>query len=788
MLFATLAVCFLPHAAEAGLPRDGGLIRLKYRTKVVTGITVGTWTSWNWTSFKPGCPKGQWWNDYTRWRPIIETYWTVERWRAWAWLDNNIIIYETPRLWSGPFTYTVWQRQRIWVLKILPQAWDSVWSRYGYDQIFYRDNIIMANWTQIDEIPGVLNHTVYVDEVPLYRYTSVPKEPVPFSDLMALDLGTLPPGGHTIRVKAGLKDGTVDPNFFVLHFTSMSAVEQFCGLEVLNVTRGTSASFKVRVRNNLDEARAVYFRVSDYDRLRWDIDVIGNGTVIPPGDSFFDVFVYAQPHTPIGETIDVEIVAMTLEGLLSFFDVSYPAPAGHLSSVKFRARVVAGSPTITVEPTVVFPSKNVTVRGYGFTPNSTVGVAFSAMDGIVANVNTGATGNFTAYLYVPSGLAYGVYAVAAIDGNGNVAVANLTVSVDVEALRYIPPLDVKLDVGSIHFRGEVAEFYVLTSFNGTRVNATINYATLYYSNGTLQADLTANVVRIGTGLYRVPYTLPIKATEGMYVLVVDARYVTPTVESQGTSFKGFLVSPTLTQWNAWLTSIKDDVGIIRTDVGTIKVDVAAIKPVIMKIDADVVTLKTDVGTIKADVTLIKTLLTNMNATITSLITNAKGEVLAAISAGKTTILAKLDALNATLIAVKGDVALIKTDVGVINADVAAIKPVIMKIDADVVTLKTDVGTIKADVAIIKPTLSRVEGDVATIKTQVGVINGTVTDIKGDVLTVKTDAGTIKLRVEELRTIIGLVWSGSGDVLLSLIAAIGAVASTALLLRKKYPKA
>jgi len=732
MLLATLAVSLLPHAAEAGLPRDGGLIRLKSSAKVVTGITVGSWTPWNWTSSKAGCPNGQWWNEYTRWRPIIETHWTVERWRAWAWLDNNIVIYETPRLWSGPFTYTVWQRQKIWVLKILPQAWVPSTSRYGYHQIFYRDNVIMANWTQIDEIPSVLNHTVYVDEVPLYSYTSVP---VPFSDLMALDLSTLPPGEHTIRVKAGLKVGTIDPNFFVLPFTSMSAVELFSGLEVLNVTRGTSASFKVRVRNNLDEARAVYFRVSDYDRLRWDIDVIGNGTVIPPGDSFFDVFVYAQPHTPIGETIDVKIVAMTLEGLLSFFDVSYPAPAGHLSSVKFQARVVAGSPTITVEPTVVFPPKSVTVRGHGFTPSSTVGVAFSAMDGIVANVNTGATGNFTAYLYVPPGLAYGVYAVAAIDANGNVAVANLTVSVDVEALRYIPPLDVKLDVGSIHFRGEVAEFYVLTSFNGTRVNATINYATLYYSNGTLQAVLTAKVVRIGTGLYRVPYTLPINAVEGMYMLVVDARYVTSTVNTQGPSFKGFLVSPTLTQWNAWLTSIKDDVGVIRTDIGTIKVDVAAIKPVITKIDADVVTLKTDVGIIKADVAVIKP----------------------------------------TLSRVEGDVATIKTQVGVINGTITDIK-------GDVLSVKTAVGEIEMKLDAINATLTRIDGNVAQIQTALGTLNGTVVSIKDDTVFIKTSLGT---GITELKGAVAgtttVAYAATG---LSLITAIAAIAAVYLITRKR----
>ncbi|MEM3441747.1 MAG: hypothetical protein QXV09_05605, partial [Candidatus Bathyarchaeia archaeon] len=38
------------------------------------------------------------------------------------------------------------------------------------------------------------------------------------------------------------------------------------------------------------------------------------------------------------------------------------------------------------------------------------------------------------------------------------------------------PLDVAVDVGSIHFRGEKADFYILVSSLGTPINATLTAA------------------------------------------------------------------------------------------------------------------------------------------------------------------------------------------------------------------------------------------------------------------------------------------------------------------------
>ena len=117
---------------------------------------------------------------------------------------------------------------------------------------------------------------------------------------------------------------------------------------------------------------------------------------------------------------------------------------------------------------------------------------------------------------------------------------------------YVPPepevtLDVEAEVGSMHFRGEMAEFYILVSLNGDPVNASVK-ADLYY-NGTLHSNLNALVQSASTGLYRVPYTIPLNASDGTYALVVDACYQTV----DGTALTSFLLSQTLTGWGAWLS-------------------------------------------------------------------------------------------------------------------------------------------------------------------------------------------------------------------------------------------
>jgi hypothetical protein len=202
------------------------------------------------------------------------------------------------------------------------------------------------------------------------------------------------------------------------------------------------------------------------------------------------------------------------------------------------------------------------------------------------------------------------------DGLTDTATATMTVS--------RTTMKVEVDVGSIHFRGETAEFYILVSLMGEPVDAVVN-ATLYYSNGTLHTDLSEYVEDITLGLYRIPYTIPIDAPTGTYVLVAKASYLT----LKGTSLTSFLIS----EWiQATLVDIKDEIGTILLDTTTIKANLTAINAIIAKIDHNVVTIKTIAGYVNAslsdleptitdiagDVVNIHTIIGDVNSTLSEL--------------------------------------------------------------------------------------------------------------------------------------------------------------------------
>ena len=207
----------------------------------------------------------------------------------------------------------------------------------------------------------------------------------------------------------------------------------------------------------------------------------------------------------------------------------------------------------------------------------------------------------------------------------------------------LPVIDVKVDVGSIYFRGEKAEFYFsVAPESGISIDATTINAALYF-DGALFADLSPAVKHVATGLYMIPYTIPLDAKTGTYTLVVKASYFI----SEGTALKSFLISSTLTGWDASIkkiegdiatiiipglndikmnltdigakvVAIKETVAIIETHVGTIKADVATIKPVIAKIEGDVVAIKTTLGEVQLTVGAIQSTAT-MGLTVASIL-------------------------------------------------------------------------------------------------------------------------------------------------------------------------
>jgi hypothetical protein len=181
-------------------------------------------------------------------------------------------------------------------------------------------------------------------------------------------------------------------------------------------------------------------------------------------------------------------------------------------------------------------------------------------------------------------------------------------------------LGVAVDSGSVYFRGETAEFSVLTTNNGEPTNTTALEALLYHGS-SLQANLTAFVQTVTTGMYRITYSIPADASFGAYTLLVKTEYY----NARGTNAKTFQISQMLT---AAITQIEDGIATIQTDLGTMRVNLTAI-----------------------------------NASISGLIVDAKGTLLAQITSSMGTLTTRLDLINGTVTSINGNTATISTTLG-----------------------------------------------------------------------------------------------------------------------------
>ena len=268
---------------------------------------------------------------------------------------------------------------------------------------------------------------------------------------------------------------------------------------------------------------------------------------------------------------------------------------GSTASTFFRVMLIA------INPTEGPIGTKVTVSGAGFLPKSQAIVTFNDMQIGYANVDT--VGNFTFTFNIPLSTAE-TQLIKALDAEGNSAFATFTV-VDVT------PLDVSIDVGAMHFMGEIAEFYAQTTFKGQAVNATITSAVLYKPDGTTEPLVP---LWIATGLYKIAYTIPGNGT-GTYTLVITASYVTDTVEAYGTSFKCFLVSQELTNVVLTIQTINGDiVDIVIPNLGTIKANLTAINAQLISINGTVVWIKTNLGLAITDIQTIQLRVTAINGT------------------------------------------------------------------------------------------------------------------------------------------------------------------------------
>jgi hypothetical protein len=178
------------------------------------------------------------------------------------------------------------------------------------------------------------------------------------------------------------------------------------------------------------------------------------------------------------------------------------------------------------------------------------------------------------------------------------------------------PLDINIDGGTLYFPGEWTQFYYMTTLRGAAVEPTSTNVWLYdpYGNKIL---LTS--VNIAPGFYRVWYALPLDASAGSYAIVVEAAYITDTVQAYGTGFKTYQMSSTL---NSKLVHLSDTVALIQTELGLMYTDVSTLKLKVTAIDGNVATIQTAVGTLQGTITSIN----NNVATIRTDIGTIKADI------------------------------------------------------------------------------------------------------------------------------------------------------------------
>ncbi|MEM2440676.1 MAG: PKD domain-containing protein [Candidatus Bathyarchaeia archaeon] len=350
-------------------------------------------------------------------------------------------------------------------------------------------------------------------------------------------------------------------------------------------------------------------------------------------------------------------------------------------------------------------------------------------------------------------------------------------------------LDVDVSVGSIYFNGEIAEFYILISYSGKPVeNATIK-ATLYF-NGTLYANLTSSIEQVAQGFYRVPYVIPIDAPAGTYAMLVEALKKINCTPLSGVALTTFLISPTLTNWNAWIIQIQGDVVTLKTDAGIIKASLEALNAKLTGIEGRIATIETDIGTMKADISIIGLQITKIEgniATINTILGDINGTIksikgsIAEIQTDIGSIQIDLSAINATLKDITGTLAIIETNIGEIQISLNQINATFVSLNETIATIKTALGTIRTNIENIHAKIVKIEGDLAVISTILGEINGTIVSIQGDIATIKTEIGEIKISLPTIQTS-SAAWPVS--IALVAIAAIGSIVSAGVLLKRR----
>ena len=106
--------------------------------------------------------------------------------------------------------------------------------------------------------------------------------------------------------------------------------------------------------------------------------------------------------------------------------------------------------------------------------------------------------------------------------------------------------------------------------------------------------------------------------------------------------------------------------------------------------------------------------------------------------------------DALLLEISDDIAtIVIPQLGSIKTSLEAINATLTRIDGDMVTINSTLGFIETDLYTIKLRVLSIDGDVATFETTLGTIQGKVESIDGNTATIETDVGTVKADISQV---------------------------------------
>jgi len=503
--------------------------------------------------------------------------------------------------------------------------------------------------------------------------------------------------------------------------------------------------------------------------VKWKIPYnasIGTYNFTIQANSVEDIYGNIGPEnatSPSG-SFTVERATITVENFKTDMDVY---ETGEVATVTFDAFYPSGDKVTTGNVTLTFEGYGAGSFNVNASYNAGVGkwyATFSIQDDWIGPYNVTISANSLNDTATPP--------------NSGPSAA-IKASFDVAQIRVI---EIIVDVGSSYFPGETANFYAAARLRGAPYDlpATALSAEVHAPDGAV-TELTAT--KVAAGVYKFSYVFPADAPAGGYVAVVKAYYeVAPYTYARGFGIVSFSVSPTLTEWNAWLTEIKNGVAVINTTIGEVKLSLDDLNATIISIKDGIVTLNTTLGEVKAEVEALD-----------------------------------LSAIEGKLVSIENGIAYINTTLGEIEVkldalDLSAIDAKLTAINGTVATISSDIGDVQTSLDEIVESIESVGGDVVQIKTKVGTIEGKVTSIDGNVATISTDIGKIKTDVSNIKDLASDASTYSKDakssadeakeaaesakssaeslivpiwvaVILALVAAIAAIASVVIIQRK-----